>query len=277
MKIGRCLLRDNEDVMPNWAHNILTPAQANVDATSAIFRWRLLLMASDLSATAKWVGVALSLHCNSTKLICHPSISRLASETSFSRKTVEAAIKILEGRGYLYVWRQHKKVNMYGPSWPETFSMGKADDRCGVENREGKPCERLAGWGVKDKDSGPCRYHVEDRTTDRSTDRTTDRGQEMPPLGQEMPSSRGHEMPPTTARDAHEGTKEGSTFFEGSTECRRSQDERRVEDYFNDEDLLTDPFSDFLFDGNEEDELREEGEDAAWGALEYDELLGVPA
>lgn len=202
--------------MPPWAYEMLTPAQAS-EVNSPIWRWRKLIGASDLPGPVKSVALWISEHCSSSRLTCYPSTATLASESGFSSKTVHRAIAVLEERGFLYVWREdysekdkRKKVNHYGPSWPEIYKPTAGKTICGELGRRGEPCQLAAGWGVE-ADSGPCKYHLdtphrrgigERGSSEQMLDRESVRRDTQSDIcGTESPTS-----PEMLDRESHEGT-----------------------------------------------------------------------
>lgn len=73
--------------------------------SSPLFGWRGAVTDSELSANAKHVALALSLHMSERGDSCFPSVETLAAETSRGKKTVIDAIRALETAGFLTVRR----------------------------------------------------------------------------------------------------------------------------------------------------------------------------
>ena len=65
--------------------------------------WRKALSASDLSATVKLVGNVIANHWFADGYGAHPSLETIATEASFTKKTVITAIQKLESEGWLLV------------------------------------------------------------------------------------------------------------------------------------------------------------------------------
>lgn len=204
-KVTPLILRDHEYEMPSWIYDVLTEAQANEDRTSGLWRWQRVLGTLDLPGPAKAIALWIASHCNSSRLVCYPSIATLSSESGFSRKTVERAISQLEDMGLIYVWRQkpeddkRRRTNHYAPAWPEHHPTLAHIPRCGEPARRGEPCQRRAGWGVEGMDEGPCAAH---RTAEVSAGDAVRTAGDAVRCRQEMPSC--------AAGDAHEGTKQCS-------------------------------------------------------------------
>lgn len=77
------------------------------------------VLASDLSAQAKLVALAISYHYNWKKAIeSFPSISKLVQRTSLSKATICRAKNELVSRGYLVSTRRFNDSNLYLPVIP---------------------------------------------------------------------------------------------------------------------------------------------------------------
>jgi hypothetical protein len=228
-KIHPLILRDHGDVPPDWIYDLLTPSQADESRTSALWRWRALIAAVDLPGPTKAVAMWVAWHCNNDRLVCNPSLALLASEAGFTRKTVERATKTLEERGFLFVQRsryerdERRKNNYYAPAWPARYPVADAAQLCGEEGHRGKPCRRPAGWGVRDADAGPCKYHVTN-TPAKVLQETSGEPHEGSPVDEmwardalrragESPGA-GHEMPACRAGESPK--RSTSVLFEGS-------------------------------------------------------------
>jgi DNA-binding transcriptional MocR family regulator len=82
-------------------------------ARTFLANWRDEVRDSDLDATAKAVGLALSTRMNRHGM-CFPSKERIATDTGLSARTVDGAIDRLEQRGLLDVSRSRgRSSNRY--------------------------------------------------------------------------------------------------------------------------------------------------------------------
>lgn len=75
--------------------------------------WVKQVLASDISPTAKVIGVAISIHMNGDSREAWPSHSTLAEMCSVAPRTSERAVKELEKAGLLHVSRKANCSNRY--------------------------------------------------------------------------------------------------------------------------------------------------------------------
>ena len=75
--------------------------------------WVKQVLASDISPTAKVIGVAISIHMNGEYRQAWPSHSTLAKMCSVGRRTSERAVQELEKAGLLNVSRMANRSNRY--------------------------------------------------------------------------------------------------------------------------------------------------------------------
>lgn len=95
---------------------------------SPLFTWRAALRHDDrLNATARHVGLALSLYMNEAGDSAFPSIRRLADDCARGLSTIQRALNDLEDCGWLTVTRApglpggRGRTNDYRATIPETF------------------------------------------------------------------------------------------------------------------------------------------------------------
>ena len=95
------------------------------------------VLASDLSAQAKLVALAISYHYNWKKAIeSFPSISKLVQRTSLSKATICRAKNELVSRGYLVSTRRFNDSNLYLPVIPSQSQTETLVVSEGVTNYE---------------------------------------------------------------------------------------------------------------------------------------------
>jgi hypothetical protein len=92
--------------------------QTNSNSNRANFQrhremWVKQVLASDISPTAKIIGVAISIHINGDCRQAWPSHSSLARMCSVEKRTSERAVKELEKAGLLTVSRKANCSNRY--------------------------------------------------------------------------------------------------------------------------------------------------------------------
>lgn len=68
---------------------------------SRLFTWRSALCESGLPATARHVGLTLSLHMSERGDSAFPSVSTLAEETGLARRTVQRHLRALQDEGWI--------------------------------------------------------------------------------------------------------------------------------------------------------------------------------
>ena len=110
--------------IPEWASALLTPKQR--DAGSSLFRWRVVLRKTDLTASVRSVARVIADHCGRTSMDCYPSVGTLVAETGVGERTVRSSIRELEHRGFLRVQRRRtgnrrNDTNIYSPTWPSRY------------------------------------------------------------------------------------------------------------------------------------------------------------
>jgi hypothetical protein len=94
-----------------------------------MFSWRMAVLGSELDSTTKHVLLTLSCHMNEFGENCFPSIQRLAAETSLSRTTIIAHIKLAVEGGWIVKAKhgfgdQRWQNNQYFMAWPEWAQKG---------------------------------------------------------------------------------------------------------------------------------------------------------
>jgi hypothetical protein len=92
--------------------------QTNSNSNRANFQrhremWVKQVLASEISPTAKVIGVAISIHMNGEYRQAWPSHSTLAKMCSVGRRTSERAVQELEKAGLLNVSRMANRSNRY--------------------------------------------------------------------------------------------------------------------------------------------------------------------
>lgn len=98
---------------------------------SPLFTWRSAVMdpSTTLSASARYVALALSLHMNERGDSCFPSLETLEAEVRHSRNHILDALRELEAGEWLHVQRPPGKggrglKNHYRATIPEGFTGG---------------------------------------------------------------------------------------------------------------------------------------------------------
>jgi hypothetical protein len=92
--------------------------QTNSNSNRANFQrhremWVKQVLASDISPTAKNIGVAISIHMNGNDRQAWPSHATLARMCSVEKRTSERAVQELERAGLLRVSRVPNRSNRY--------------------------------------------------------------------------------------------------------------------------------------------------------------------
>jgi hypothetical protein len=101
--------------------------------------WRKALRDSDLSRTAKLVGFVISTYMNGDG-VAWPSRNTIAAGGSVTVRAVDAAVKLLEGQGFLEVERDGRggrtRVNQYVAVIPETaHAVHRSEARAALRAR----------------------------------------------------------------------------------------------------------------------------------------------
>jgi Helix-turn-helix domain len=118
--------------MREWVYDLLSPAQAR--HTSSLFRWKLVVRQTDLTASTKAVAFLIAERTDpKDRTKCYPSVATIAANVSCSERTVLRATAELGRRGFLMIYRRRKGAlrndsNLYVPAWPE-FYVWKSDDQ----------------------------------------------------------------------------------------------------------------------------------------------------
>lgn len=91
--------------------------------TSLLFAWRDAVFSAcgPETSTERLVAAALAQHMDAAGGSCFPSVSRLAEETSLSRRTVQRALRSLEESGWIREagWETHQTAG--GPQRTKVF------------------------------------------------------------------------------------------------------------------------------------------------------------
>jgi Helix-turn-helix domain len=110
--------------------------QTNSNSNRANFQrhremWVKQVLASDISPTAKNIGVAISIHMNGDQRQAWPSHVTLARMCAVEKRTSERAVKELEKAGLLHVSRIPNRSNRYEMRRLPTDETGGTDENVG--------------------------------------------------------------------------------------------------------------------------------------------------
>jgi hypothetical protein len=159
-------------------------------ARTDLQKWRDAVRDSELKSTAKLVALVLSTRMN-RHLVAYPSKETIATDCSLSRRSVDAAVDVLEKAGYLQVSR----------------SRGRSSN-----NYTGTTPQELQG-------SRPPTVH--DVPGNPATD-APQPGSKRPPTPQELPSKASESIPPFPPFNGREG---------GSSNGERPETPNRIEQH----------------------------------------------
>ena len=110
------------DAFPDWLYEALTDAQLN---TSNLTKWQLCIRWLDISATTQHVALVLSTYMDTTTLKAWPSVATLARDCGRKRTTVRDALRQLEQRDWLDIYRfrntrgDERTSNKYYGTFPD--------------------------------------------------------------------------------------------------------------------------------------------------------------
>lgn len=88
------------------------------------FDWERLVRDSDVSQTAYFVALNLSVYAEVVEKPVWPSINSMVRDCRSTKRTVRAALSELEARGYLYIVEREHDTKLYFMTWPEDVTQG---------------------------------------------------------------------------------------------------------------------------------------------------------
>jgi hypothetical protein len=87
-------------------------------APSLVFRWKWVVLRSDLASGTKCVLLVIGMHMSPTGRDAFPSVARIAKLASLSRSTVSRHLRLAEEAGYLRRVRRWNASSVFRPTAP---------------------------------------------------------------------------------------------------------------------------------------------------------------